>query len=125
MKIAYNPFKIIVSAIILSLFSCYYDNEQELYPNQFGSTTSTTSTPVDVKYGTDIQPLIATRCASPGCHATSGQFPDLTSHAKLVNNLNRVEVRAIVQKSMPASGPLSSADITKLKSWIDAGAKNN
>ena len=112
---------IMLGIVILS--GCYYDNEEELYPNQT-STTSTT-TPIAVTYSSDIQPLIASRCASSNCHESGATFPDLSDYSKLTANITRVEVRAIDEKTMPSSGPLSNADITKLQSWIDAGTPNN
>ncbi|MES2558228.1 MAG: hypothetical protein V4590_00700 [Bacteroidota bacterium] len=106
------------------LTGCYYDNEEELYPNATTSTTSTTATTV-VSYASDIQPMIAANCASSGCHMAGAQIPDLSDYAKLTNNIARVKVRAIDEKSMPAAAPLSNANIAKLQSWIDAGTPNN
>lgn len=103
--------------------SCYYDNEEEMYPNTVGTTSSTT--PATVTYNGDIKPLIAARCATSGCHVTNATFPDLSDYDKLKANITRVKVRAIDQRTMPAAGPLSNADIAKLQSWIDAGTPNN
>lgn len=104
------------------LTGCYYDNEQELYPNN--STTSTTSTTV-VTYSGDIQPLMTNKCASPGCHVAGAQSPNLSTYNGVSTNKDRVRIRAVVQKTMPSAGPLSNSDIAKLDSWIQAGAPNN
>lgn len=100
---------------------CAYNNEEELYPVQ----NNTTSNSVVVKYSTDIQPLIASKCATSSCHAANRQFPDLSTFDKLKANITRVKFRAIEQKTMPAAGPLSNTEIAKLQSWIDAGSPNN
>jgi hypothetical protein len=110
-----------VCLIALTLSGCYYDNEQDLYPQQ----TSTTSTNNVVTYSNDIQPLIASKCASSSCHATNAQPPDLSNYDKLKANITRVKVRAIDQRTMPAAGPLSNTEIAKIQSWIDAGTPNN
>jgi PBP1b-binding outer membrane lipoprotein LpoB len=104
---------IMLSIVILS--GCYYDNEEELYPNQTSTTTPTT-----VTYSSDIQPLIASNCASSNCHQSGATSPDLSDYTKLTANITRVKVRAIDEKTMPSAGPLSNADIAKLQSWIDA-----
>ncbi|MES2780247.1 MAG: hypothetical protein V4651_10165 [Bacteroidota bacterium] len=112
------------------LTGCYYDNEEELYPQTTTATTATTATTSTttgtvVTYTSDIQPLIAANCAVPGCHVAGATFPDLSSYTGLKNNITAVKTRAIDQQTMPAAGPMSSADIAKLQSWIDAGALNN
>lgn len=122
--------KIVAVIITGALFTgCYYDKEEELYPNSTTATTSTTSTTsttgTAVSYAADIQPLIASNCATPGCHRAGAQSPDLSDYAKLKNNIVRVKVRAIDDKNMPSAAPLSNANIAKLQSWIDAGALNN
>jgi hypothetical protein len=105
------------------LTGCYYDNEEELYP--VTSTTSGQNDTIPVTYAGDIAPMIAANCATSGCHVANAQVPDLSDYAKLSANITRVKVRAIDLKTMPASGPLSSANIEKLRKWIDAGALNN
>jgi len=115
-----NKLLLIVSASLV-MAGCYYDNEEELYPN------STTSTVVSdsVKYSADIAPLISGNCATSGCHVAGAQVPDLSTYAGLKANIDRVKVRAIDEKTMPAAGPLSNANIARLQKWIDQGALNN
>jgi hypothetical protein len=100
---------------------CYYDNEEELYPQAPVDTT------VVITYSGDIQPLIANNCAIGGCHVAGAQIPDLSDYAKLKANIDRVEARAVNADPgpMPAAGLMSVANRTKLKTWIDKGALNN
>ena len=49
----------------VSLSSCYYDTEEELYPDSGSSTCDT----ISVSYATDIVPIVSAKCSTPGCHA--------------------------------------------------------
>lgn len=107
---------------LLPLVGCYYDKEEVLYPNSFCNTTNVT-------WSGTIQPLVVSRCASPGCHVPGGQSPDLSTYTafKAQVDLGRVQARAIQGNPsfMPASGKLPNCNIQQLQAWIDAGALNN
>ena len=117
--------------LLLGTFAtgCYYDKEEELYPNQVTtSTTNTTSTttPTAVSYANDIKPLMTSNCASPGCHVSGVQSPDLSTYAGVFGSRSLVKSRANSGSNpMPASGLMSAANRNLLNSWIDAGAPNN
>ncbi len=108
--------------LLLPLAGCYYDKEEVLYPNSFCNTTNVT-------WSGTIQPLVTSRCASPGCHVPGGQSPDLSTYTafKAQVDLGRVQARAIQGNPsfMPASGKLPNCNIQQLQAWIDAGALNN
>jgi hypothetical protein len=53
------------------------------------------------------------------------QIPDLSTYDGVSNNILRIQVRAIDEKSMPSAGPLSACDLQKLQIWINNGAQNN
>jgi hypothetical protein len=112
--------KIILMACTASvlLSSCYYDVEDELYPG-------TSCDLSNVTYSGAVAPLMATDCAVPGCHVSGGTSPDLSTYAGVSANSTAVKQRAVTDKNMPPSGPLSSCDQQKLQAWIDAGAPNN
>ncbi|HRP00505.1 MAG TPA: hypothetical protein PLN54_13800, partial [Flavobacteriales bacterium] len=76
--------------LLLPLAGCYYDKEEVLYPNSFCNTTNVT-------WSGTIQPLVTSRCASPGCHVPGGQAPDLSTYTafKAQVDLGRVQARAI------------------------------
>ncbi len=119
--------------LVLTMFNaCSYDNEEDLYPeppidHNPADTADVDTTVSDnkISYTKDVRPIIAGHCATSGCHVAQGQPPDLSDYAKLKASIDRVKVRAIDQRTMPASGPLSNADILKLQTWIDEGALNN
>jgi hypothetical protein len=106
----------------VALTGCYYDNEEELYP--FGGCNTS-----NVTWSGTIQPLITTRCATPGCHVQGGQPPNLGTYAavKAQVDAGRIKARAIdgSPSFMPPSGKLPSCDIVALNTWLAAGAPEN
>ncbi|MFZ4797690.1 MAG: c-type cytochrome [Bacteroidia bacterium] len=113
--------KIIISTILLStvfLTGCYYDKEEQLYPNS-GNNTNCDSV---LTYNTGIKTLIDANCAN--CHKPGGNTPDLTTYALVKANIDLVKKWAITDKKMPASG-MTTCNFTKLDNWIKAGAKEN
>lgn len=115
-------FLIVGCCFIISLNnSCYYDVEEELYPNSVCDTSVTTFMAV-------IDPIIASNCAVSGCHVPGGTgLGDYTAYAgvKAAVDNGKIQNRAIDLKNMPPSGPLSNCDILKLQKWINNGAQNN
>ncbi len=73
----------------------------------------------------DIFPIIQTNCALPTCHNATGRSPKLTDYQSIKDNIDRIETRALINKTMPPSGPLEDCNMKKLKKWIDDGAQNN
>ena len=113
---------VVLLLLLLPLIGCYYDKEELLYPNSFCDTTNVT-------WSGTIQPLVASRCATPGCHVPGDQSPDLSTYQafKAQVDLGRIQARAIqgTPSFMPTSGKLPSCNIQQLQAWIDAGALNN
>lgn len=102
------------------LSSCYYDNEQELYPAvQVCDTASLT-------YDSVISDIINGKCALPACHGGS-QNPNLSNFAGVSANIDRVKARAVDLKTMPPASAtqLTDCEITKLQFWINNGAPQN
>jgi hypothetical protein len=80
-----------------------------------------------VTFSGNIAPLIASRCATAGCHdasSTNGPGP-LINYASIF--ASRVSIQSSVNTNrMPQGGPaLSAEDKARIKCWIDAGAPNN
>lgn len=113
----------IILLLVTLITGCYADKEELLYP---GSVSTVDCNTVTAKYAADVQPIIASKCATGGCHdagASGGVI--LQTHSQVSAKKDRVYARAVVEKSMPSSGALSPAEIAKLKCWIDNGAPNN
>jgi uncharacterized membrane protein len=124
-----NKFSGIVTLSFINLFciflfpGCYYDNADSLYP---GSNQPVNCATVPAKFGADISPLITAKCATAGCHNTTAAGGIiLQNYTQISAAKNRINVRAVVEKSMPSSGPLSITEINSIKCWIESGAPNN
>lgn len=114
-------YSLLFLGISVSFSSCYYDVESELYPATTISGCDTTA----VTYVSTIEPIITSKCAISGCHVTGAQSPDLSNYTGLKGSIDRVNVRAITEKTMPPSGPLSPCNVLELQAWINRGAVNN
>lgn len=113
-----------ITIFLLFFVSCYYDNEEALYP-----TLSNTCDTLIVTYSGTIAPVLSSYCTT--CH--SGSVPSggisLTSYSAvqtmassgmLMNALtgNGVPV-------MPLSGTLPACKLSQFHIWIRNGIPNN
>ena len=104
--------------------SCYYDVEEELYPN----TCNTTG----VTFSGTVNPLLNTY-GCVGCH--SGSAPSgntsLLGHTNVKTKVTDGKLWGVINHHpgfppMPQGGAkMAACDINKIKAWIDAGAPNN
>lgn len=110
--------------LLLAVMSgCYKDKEELLYP---GSTKPVDCTTTPATFSGDVHPIITSKCAIPGCHDASASGGRLfQTYLQISDAKDRINARAVVEKTMPASGALSTTEIAKIKCWIDAGAQNN
>ncbi|MCW5923277.1 MAG: hypothetical protein KIS77_13105 [Saprospiraceae bacterium] len=84
---------------------------------------------VNVRYSAFVRPLIQAKCQ--GCH--SGNSPqggiNLTTYSNVKTLASNGKLYAAVTRSvnwMPSGGPkLDSCTLSKLKTWLDAGAPEN
>lgn len=121
-------FLLLLSAALLFLSNgCYYDNQEELYPNSFCDT-------VNISYSGAIEPIIIAKCATPGCHVAGGSGSgDFTTYAGVIAKIqNNGPFLASILMSpdaipMPPSGSpqLRSCEVRKIELWIAAGAPND
>jgi cytochrome c553 len=123
--------KKLIILLLVILTACYYDNEEELYPE--GSTPCDTT---NVTYSGTVLPIIQANCI--GCHSggspqgnvsledynsisAAGQIP-----AGTYGSLYGVISHASGNSPMPKNGSkLSDCDISKIKKWIDDGTPDN
>lgn len=120
-----NSFIILLSlGFVLSLSSCYYDNEELLYPSTPCDTTST--------FSSRIAPMVQQECAS-GCHegANPSAGVPLTSYAEIKAIVDNGSFAGSLDGSngysiMPkGTSGLSPCDIAAVNRWIASGALNN
>ncbi len=110
----------------LLITGCYYNNEEELYPNQRPCELT------NITYTSTVNSIFLNNgCFS--CH--SGPNPEgninlqayanvktLVDNGKLLGAINH----ASGFSPMPKGGSkISTCDINRIKAWVDAGALNN
>lgn len=122
-----HPFKFV--AILLGMFalsSCYYDNEEELYPN-----TNVPCDSVVVSFKTDVDPIFQNYCV--GCHNANnpGGGYVYDTYADTKNSVDDGTLLGVTNfysgfSSMPKGGSkLPSCELGKIRNWINEGALNN
>ncbi len=124
--------KMLLSTLTIALFaagftSCYNDNREDLYPAIQDCDTA------NVSYSAFIAPLMASSCATSGCHdAATASFAiiletyedvkDVALNGKMLSSINHEGG----SYPMPQDAPkLDDCTIAKVRSWINAGAPEN
>lgn len=77
-----------------------------------------------VKFAENVLPIFTKECGF--CHGNTNPRKgiSLTNHAQISTNAD-IAYAAIVDGSMPPSGPLSAEQKAIIKAWIDGGKKND
>lgn len=111
---------ILIFLALVFVTSCYFDKEEELYPNNNCNTQNVT-------FSTQVLAAINNKCATAGCHVVGGIPPNLTNFAGVSGSIDRIRIRALEQRSMPpASSPkLTDCEHKQIQTWITNGAPNN
>lgn len=115
-----------VAAVVLCLSigaGCYYDVEEELYPN--GCNTS------NISYVQNIVPILEANCLS--CHDALSQNGNvnLEGYDNVKQYADSGELLGTIRhepgfSSMPqGTSMLPKCTIDRIQAWVDAGAPNN
>jgi mono/diheme cytochrome c family protein len=122
--------KLLIISLLAILAGCYYDNEQELYPDEPACDTT------NVTYSGNIYPIISENCFV--CHNSSTPQGNV-----LLKDYQTISAAAAIpageygslygaishdpgNSPMPKNGTqLSDCKIKQVKVWIDAGRPNN
>lgn len=114
-----------ISALLfLSLQGCYYDVEEELYPDTGCDTAN-------VAYSTTVAPIIADNCLN--CHNRASNFGNVTleGHANLQQYAANGQLIGVLRRldgfaPMPQGAPqLVECTIAKIEAWVADGAPDN
>lgn len=118
MKHSITAFFFLLTGLIFS--SCSKDK------NGTPTFTVDCSTVTNKAFAANVSPLIQSRCAIAGCHATgSGNGPGaLTTHAQISAASSRIRT-AVANGSMPQGSSLTTAEKNSIVCWIDSGSPNN
>jgi hypothetical protein len=120
---------LLISALALSLASCYNDKYDKLYPLPTATVDLCDTATNPSTYSGSIKPIMTQSCAIAGCHdaATAQSGYDLTqySNVKLVAD-NGLMMHDINNGTMPQGmAKLSDCKINQLNYWIQHGALEN
>lgn len=116
---------ILSTLVVWSITSCYYDNEEELYPNPVECDTT------NITYSGTIVPILENNCYS--CHNSVNQqggiVVDTYDDLRVVidNGRFRGAINHLDGYSpMPQGGDkLNECNLTKINLWLDNDAPNN
>jgi hypothetical protein len=114
----------LLSGMVLVLLSqsCYYDNEEDLYPNNAANCDTS-----NVTYTSTISSIMSAYCNT--CHSGPGaqkgyitdNYDDLSVLATSGLLWKAVNHESGVIPMPYQSGQLSSCNLLKIKTWIDKG----
>ena len=130
-KKAFSFFNLSATAIaIVCLSGCYYDVEEELYPDSQLPTACDTS---NVRYAVEVKNVFDARCNSchTGVNASAGIRLD--NHADIKTYLDQTGSRLLSSieqdgnaSSMPQGQPkIPDCEISQVKIWIANGYPEN
>jgi hypothetical protein len=119
-----NKVFLILVVVVVSLTSCYYDSEEDLYPAAGCSTEN-------VSYTNDVNPILLNSCLT--CHNNSDRQGNITleTHDDVLIYVNNGTLLGSIKhaggyKAMPQNAnKLDDCRISKVEAWITAGALNN
>lgn len=120
--------KILMSILLVAtvlMQSCYYDNEEDLYPES--ATCDTTG----VTYSATIAPIMEANCNS--CHnavlPNAGVITDNYSDLKVIADNGQLRGATHHEQGyspMPKNqAQLPGCDLAKIRIWLDDGAPDN
>jgi hypothetical protein len=111
---------------IFSLFfvSCYYDNEEALYPALNTSCDTTT-----VTFSGTIVPVLSNSCYSCHSNTTAAFGGNIRLEAIADVRANSAKIVASIKqtgtKPMPPGGKIKACSITQFDIWVRNGMVNN
>mgnify|MGYP000847479915 FL=1 len=128
-KPGHRAFAKIIPLAFLLIFvnSCYYDNEEYLYPGLPGSECDTTG----VTWSGTVAPLMASNCnachspASPSGNVVTSTYDGLKTAVNSGKFWKAINHEAGASPMPQGGNKLPACDLKKIKAWIDAGAPQN
>jgi len=118
-----------VATIIMLTWSCYYDNEEFLYPKLSNSCDTT-----GVTFSSSVQPVLQQycyTCHSNGSAASFGGNIKLEDYADVKISADNGKLYGSVAhlpgySAMPKGGAkIDDCNISIIKTWIDSGSPDN
>jgi cytochrome c5 len=116
---------LIMVVLMISTSSCYYDNEEYVYPDPTECDVS------DVTYSGTVVPILDNACNA--CHNSNAPSAGIITdnYNDLQTIINDGSFRGAINhlpgySPMPQGGnKLNSCDLAGINTWLDDGAPNN
>jgi len=114
-----------IIVMVIGMTGCYYDNEEELYPQSAECDT------LNVTYSGTIAPIMETSCndchggSSPSANISTDTYDGLKEIAddgSLWGAVNHEDNYSPMPKDRPK---LNDCDLKQIQIWIDNGALND
>jgi len=113
---------------VITISGCYYDVEEDLYPDNGGGTGCDTSA---VTYALKVKPIIDQNCMN--CHSQASQQGNvvLETHPDIVTYANSGQLLGAIKHQpgfspMPQGGAkLNDCNILIIEKWVQSGSPNN
>lgn len=115
---------LMICSISCLLTACFYDNEEELYPDNTCVTTNIT-------YTSGVLPIIRSNCYT--CHSSAARQGNviLEGYTALKGMVDNGRLEGAINhrtgyQPMPQGAPkLTECQLNQIAAWISAGAPNN
>lgn len=115
----------IAIGIMTFIQSCYYDKEDELYPQTAACDTT------DVTFTNNVFPVINSNCTS--CHSGSApsgnirleNYNDISAAANDGRLLGVIRHESGWSPMPKGGGKLNDCDIAEIEAWVNDGTPNN
>jgi cytochrome c553 len=133
MKLTANIATLFIAlGIVIGLSGCYYDTEEELYPDKGKTTTCDTT---NARYAVEVKAILDSKCNCAACHGgasnPSGIPLDNYAGVKAYLDFDKAQfISSIVQDGNASNMPkgtskLVDCDINMIKAWINKGYPEN
>ena len=118
---------LLVLILVTSVLSgCYYDVEEELYPESFNSCDTS-----NVTYSQTVRPILDLNCMS--CHSQLSQQGGvvLETYSNVISYVNSGQLLGAIKhdpgfEPMPQGvAKLSDCNILKIEKWVQTGSPDN
>ncbi|QDH80021.1 2-polyprenyl-6-methoxyphenol hydroxylase [Echinicola soli] len=119
-----NKLRLIIFGILLTVgMSCSSENEDDIQPDPSGDRCED----VSATLSGDVQSIITSNCAVPGCHVSGTGRVDFTNKQNIIQRASTIN--SYVQDGiMPPSGSgksLTAGEKDDIFCWVSAGAQDN
>jgi uncharacterized membrane protein len=107
---------------LLFFASCLRNVEEEdITEDPVGEEMETDSCE-SITFSKNVESIINNTCLN--CHSAGGNFPDLSSTAKVISHANIVK-NEVASRRMPQGTSLTKTQIDAVVCWVDNGAKDD